>query len=51
MREKMKKMTELLMDKTVERMEKETKLSRRTLKMISMSEKLFSTVGMLFSID
>ena len=51
MREKMKKITELLMDKTVERMEKETKLSRRTLKMISLSKELFSTVGMLFGID
>lgn len=41
--EKMRAVTELLLDKTESRMKKETKLSRKTLKMISLSEKLFCT--------
>lgn len=42
MREKMKELTILLIEKTKSRMEKETALSRKTLRMISLSEKLFT---------
>ena len=42
--DKMEKITEKLMDKTTERMNKETTLSRKTLKMISLSERLFATI-------
>ena len=41
---KMVEIATLLMEKTESRMKKETALSRKTLKMISLSEKLFSTI-------
>lgn len=44
--EKIGKIAEMLMEKTIERMEKETTLSNKTLKMISLSEKLFATISM-----
>lgn len=39
----MYKVTMLLMEKTAERMKKETKMSRKTLKMASLAERLFTT--------
>lgn len=44
MQEKMEAVAVLLMEKTEERMKKETTLSKKTLKMISSSEKLFTTL-------
>ncbi len=44
MKEKMKSLTVLLIEKTEERVKKETILSRKTLRMISLSEKLFAVV-------
>lgn len=44
MQEKMEAVAVLLMEKTEERMKKETTLSKKTLKMISLSEKLFTTL-------
>lgn len=44
MREKMLAITMLLMEKTESRMKKEIILSRKTLSMISLSEKLFVTL-------
>lgn len=44
MTEKMEAITTLLLEKTEERMKKETTLSKKTLKMISLSEKLYSAV-------
>lgn len=41
--EGMYKVMMLLMEKTAERMEKETKMSRKTLKMASLAERLFTT--------
>lgn len=45
MKEKMERIATLLMEKTKNRMEKETILSNKTLKMISLSEKLFVTIS------
>jgi len=42
--EKMQRITELLINKTLIRMEKETKISGRTLKMISLSLQLFTSI-------
>lgn len=44
MKEKMERITNMLLEKTESRMRKETTLSYKTLKMISLSEKLFATV-------
>ncbi len=44
MEEKIESITMLLMEKTESRMKKETTLSKKTLKMISLSEKLFSAI-------
>ena len=41
---KMESITMLLMEKTESRMKKEITLSRKTLKMISLSEKLFTAL-------
>lgn len=44
MKEKMEAIAVLLMEKTEERIKKETILSKKTLEMISLSEKLFATL-------
>ena len=45
MTEKIKSIAILLMEKTEEQMKKETTLSKKTLKMISLSERLFATIS------
>lgn len=44
MSEKMQSIATILLEKTEERMKKEITLSKKTLKMISLSEKLFSAI-------
>ena len=47
METKMKKIAEIVIDKTLQRCEceKETKLSKKTLKMVSLSNKLFISLA------
>lgn len=44
MDEKMQSIAMILLEKTEKRMRKETTLSKKTLKMVSISEKLFSAI-------